>query len=226
MKSELALVTGASGGIGREIALMLAGDDFKVYGVARRASWNSGPVLGLSADLSETPAMDSVVDFVNRQGRLDVLVHAAGVFYQGSDFTEVSHQHWINVQVPYYLTKKLTPLLAQAQGHVFFLNSLCALGTPREKIAQYAASKKALKTVADDLRTELNPLGVRVTSLFLGQVATEMQRKNYELEGWDYQPDSLMQPSDVASAVLDILHLPPRAEITDMTLRSTTVKAA
>jgi len=224
--TKVAVLTGPSGGIGSAILQALVGKGFKVYGIGRTIAEQSVNVLRLKCDLTINDDLDNVVDLISRNTHVNVLIHAAGVFYQGKDFLEVARQHTINVAAPYYLSRGLSGRLAESQGQVIFLNSRAAFGSKRPNMAQYATTKKALKDVADRLRVDLNPMGVRVTSLFLGQVATEMQRKNYEMEGWEYKPESLMQPEDVAEIVLDILNLPHRAEITDITLRSTQVSAA
>lgn len=68
-----------------------------------------------------------------------------------------------------------------------------------------AATKHAMKAVADSLRDEVNAAGVRVTSVFLGRTATEMQRAIFALEGRPYPLERLIQPADVAEVVLSLL---------------------
>jgi len=86
-------------------------------------------------------------------------------------------------------------------------------------VGQYAATKHAMKAIADSLRDEVNAAGVRVTSVFLGRTATEMQRAIFALEGRQYQPGRLIQPADVAEIVLSLLLLPRTTEVTDIVLR-------
>ena len=76
-----------------------------------------------------------------------------------------------------------------------------------------------MKALAEGLREEVNPSGVRVLSLFLGRTATPMQAWTYEQEGREYRPELLMQPADVASVVLNALLLPRTAEVTEIRMR-------
>jgi NADP-dependent 3-hydroxy acid dehydrogenase YdfG len=104
------------------------------------------------------------------------------------------------------------------RGQVVFINSSSAL-TAKPSSAQYDATKHALKAVADSLRGEVNQLGIRVLSVYLGRTATEMQERIHILEGRPYRPDLLLQPEDVASVVINALSLPDTAEVTDIHIR-------
>ena len=86
-------------------------------------------------------------------------------------------------------------------------------------VGQYAATKHALKAVADSLREEVNAQGIRVMSIFLGRTATELQRAVFALEGRPYPPERLIQPADVAEVVLSLLQLSRTCEVTDIVLR-------
>jgi short-subunit dehydrogenase len=85
-----------------------------------------------------------------------------------------------------------------------FINSTAGL-TASANVAQYAATKHALRAIADSLREELNPDGVRVVSVYPGRTATPLQARLHTLEGRDYRPDRLAQPEDVASVVMSAL---------------------
>ena len=76
-----------------------------------------------------------------------------------------------------------------------------------------------MHVIADSLRNEVNGEGVRVLSLFLGRTATERQRAIFALEGRAYPPERLIQPEDVAQAVLAMLRLPRTVEATQLILR-------
>jgi NADP-dependent 3-hydroxy acid dehydrogenase YdfG len=88
-------------------------------------------------------------------------------------------------------------------------------------MGQYAATKHALKAIADGLRQEVAGKGLRVLSLFLGRTATPMQAALCASEGKSYDPTLYIQPEDVAQSILATLDLPRSAEITDLTLRPT-----
>ena len=86
-------------------------------------------------------------------------------------------------------------------------------------MGQYAATQHALRAIADSLRAEVNPQGVRVLSVFPGRTATPMQARLCELEGKAYSPERLIQPEDIASTVIHALTLPRTAEITEISIR-------
>ena len=98
------------------------------------------------------------------------------------------------------------------------MNSTAGL-TARANVSQYAATKHALKAVADSLREEVNADGVRVLSLFLGRTASAMQEFVHDVEGKPYRPDRLIQPDDVAAMILHALSLPHTAEVTEIRMR-------
>ena len=89
----------------------------------------------------------------------------------------------------------------------------------RANVGQYAATKHALKAVADSLRDEVNSDGVRVLSIFAGRTATPMQETIYRLENKAYDAQLLLQPEDIASVVIHALTLPRTAEATDIHIR-------
>jgi len=117
------------------------------------------------------------------------------------------------------LTQQLLPLLAAAHGQVVFINSSVGLTAKRPEIGQYAATKHALRAIADCLREEVNSNGIRVLTVYLGRTATPMQEVLHRLEGVPYNPEALLQPEDVASVVVHALMLPRTAEVTDISIR-------
>jgi NADP-dependent 3-hydroxy acid dehydrogenase YdfG len=86
-------------------------------------------------------------------------------------------------------------------------------------VSQYAATKHALKAVADSLRAEVNSQGIRVLSVYPGRTATPTQESLHALEGKPYRPTRLLQPEDVAAVVMNALCLPRTAEVTDIHIR-------
>jgi NADP-dependent 3-hydroxy acid dehydrogenase YdfG len=112
----------------------------------------------------------------------------------------------------------LLPMLRSRHGQVVFINSSVGTRAPAN-VGQYAATKHALKAIADSLRDEVNADGMRVLSVFLGRTATPMQAAIYEMEGRTYRPELLLQPEDVAAVVINALTLPRTAEVTDISIR-------
>jgi NAD(P)-dependent dehydrogenase (short-subunit alcohol dehydrogenase family) len=232
-EDSVALVTGASGDIGRTIAAALATRGVSLLLVGRKrerleaaASWarqRSPRVEIEKADLTDDAALVAVADRLTSDfGRLDVLVHSAGSYGVGPVETtaveEIDRQWRINVRVPYLLTQRLLPTLRHSGGQIVFVNSSVILSS-RAGLAPYAATKHALRALADCLRHEVNPSGIRVLSVYPGRTATSMQRQIHRLEGKAYEPQRLLQPEDVAEAVVSALTLPRSAELTDLSIR-------
>ena len=224
------MVTGAGSGIGRAIATSLAETCGQVIVVGRNRSRLRSTVAdikrhgarcrGIFADLATTQSLSSVIRVIRLHCEgIDVLVHCAGVFaaepMKASAFDALFAT---NVRAPWMMTRRLLPLLERRSGQVVFVNSSAVLSTD-SGLGPYAASKAALRTVAEVLRTEVNALGIRVLSVYPGRTATPMQRRIHEMEGRTYLPESLLQPSDVSASVLAALALPRTAEVTDLFIR-------
>ncbi|MGH8056985.1 MAG: SDR family oxidoreductase [Candidatus Entotheonellia bacterium] len=230
---QTAVVTGASSGIGSALALGLAAQGAAVClvgrnlerleAVAERARATPARVLIYQADLTRDAHMHALTTRLQRDvGQLDVLVHGAGVIALGpiedTPLEKLDWQYRTNVRAPYALTQAVLPMLRDRQGQIVFINSSVGLNA-RANVGQYAATKAALKAIADSLRQEVNAVGVRVLSVFLGRTASPMQAALYALEGRVYQPDLLMQPEDVAAAIMQALSLPRSVEVTDLHMR-------
>jgi NADP-dependent 3-hydroxy acid dehydrogenase YdfG len=230
---RLAVVTGASSGIGRAIALALARQGVRLCVVGRNserlgqtvaAAQSFVPVTSFQLDLTDETSMQHLVEHLKENARkLDILVHSAGMIQQGlferASIEHLDQQYATNVRAPYLLTQRLLPLLVRARGQIAFINSSVGLSVSRPDIGQYAATKHALKAIADSLRAEVNPQGVRVLSVYLGRTATAMQEALFKQEAKAYRPAKLLQPEDVATMVLAALALPPTAEVTEISIR-------
>jgi short-subunit dehydrogenase len=229
-QGSFALVTGASSGVGRAIALGLSREGAAVGLVGRDlsrlesvAGEGATPMHCYPADLSSDDQQRKLAESVLRDSkRVDVLVHAAGVISRGTvesgAIEEFDSQYRTNLRAPFLLTQLLLPALRQSEGQVVFINSNAAL-RPGAQAGQYAATKAGLRAVADSLRDEVNAAGVRVLTVFIGRTATPMQQALYESEGKPYNPQLLMQAEDVAEIVAGALALPRTTEVTEILLR-------
>ena len=235
LHGKTALITGASSGIGRAIALQLARCKVKLclvgrskpklHEVRKSAEEFSETAIDLPTDLNDVRSVERLVNLIDRKfGELHILVHSAGVIYLertekagGEDF---QLQLATNVMAPYLLTKGLLPFLEKSAGQIVFINSSIVYH-PRAGTTQFAATQHALKGMADNLRAEVNELGIRVLSVFPGRTATPRQQWLHQIEGKPYKPERLLQPEDIATVVVSTLNLPSRAEVTDIHLRPT-----
>jgi NADP-dependent 3-hydroxy acid dehydrogenase YdfG len=223
-----ALVTGASSGIGRAIAEALAGQGASLLLAGRDASrleQVASACRAAGASQVEARVMDLAGEafFGLLPERLDVLVHAAGAHglapVEDTSAALLDEQLAVNLRGPLLLTRAaLSALRASGRGQVVFVNSTQGLSAGRGAAA-YAAAKHGLRAVADSLRQEVNPEGIRVLSIFPGRTATPMQEALFAREGRKWRPEALMQPEDVAAMVLAALLLPRTAEVTELTMR-------
>jgi len=225
--SAVALVTGASSGIGRALARALAREGALLALVGRRPEALDGVgaerVERYRADLAVDADIEQLAARVGEDfGRLDLLIHSAGAISLGplesAPVEDLDRQYRVNVRGPYALTQALLPAIKSSRGQVVFVNS-SAMFSARAGVGAYAATKAALKALADSLRDEVNGDGVRVLSVFPGRTASPMQEALHEAQGQDYRPERLLQPDDVATAVISALRQPRTAEVTDISIR-------
>ena len=229
--NQIAVVTGASSGVGRAIALALAGRGATVCLVGRKlkalesvsSGAGSARFFSYQADLAQDQEIRELAARLRRDvGSIDLLVHSAGIISLGpveqAPVEDFDRQYRTNVRGPYVLTQALLPMFRGSRGEVVFVNSSIGLSA-KAGTAQYSATKHALKALADSLRAEVNSDGRRVLSIFLGRTATPMQHTIHDQEGRDYHPELLLQPEDVAAVVLSAVSLPRTAEVTDINIR-------
>lgn len=224
MTRPTALVTGASRGIGRAVALDL-GQTHHVVLVGRdadaldavRAELSDASVLVLDVADADAVAAAELPD------SLDVLVHSAGIS-RGSEVASTDRAAWrevfeTNVFGVADLTARALPALRDGGGTVVLINSGAGLfSTPGGAV--YSASKFALRTFADTLREEERENGVRVTSVHPGIVDTQMGRGAIE-KNPDGKPERMIAPETIAAAVRAAVEAPPEAQHEMISIRPT-----
>jgi NADP-dependent 3-hydroxy acid dehydrogenase YdfG len=233
LANKVAVVTGASSGIGKAIARALGDEGARVCLIGRTleklediAKLSEKGVHKASArrvDLTCDEDIHALVEELRRSaGRVDMLVHCAGEIHHAqhadASIADFDAQYRSNVRGPYLLTKDLLPLLRVSAGQVVFINSTNGLHA-RARAGQFAATQHAMKAVADTLREEVNSDGIRVLSVFPGRTATPRTKRLFHEEGKVYRPDLLMQPEDVAMMVVHALKMPRTAEVTEIMIR-------
>ncbi|MCE7001034.1 SDR family oxidoreductase [Saccharothrix sp. S26] len=222
MSRPVALVTGASRGIGAAVARVLAPTHDLLLGgrdeVALKALAGSLPsARPWPVELTDPDALAAATADLTR---LDVLVHSAGIAELGP-LADATADTWrrtldVNVVAVAELTRLALPLLRAARGHVVLINSGAGLrANPGWGV--YAASKFALRAFADALRAEEDDL--RVTSVHPGRVDTDMQRGVREQESGDYQPHLYLTADSVARAVATAVHAGDDAHLTEIVVR-------
>lgn len=193
MADRTALVSGAGNGLGRAIAVALAGDGYRVVLTGRRPEplQQTAEVIGVGArvalvDVADPASVERLATEL-ADARIDVLVNNAGVPGPVKPLVEIEPDEWddvfaVNVRGMYLMCRAfLPPMIARGSGDVINLASVSgkrplALRTP------YTASKMAVLGLTNTLGAEVGPAGVRVNSLSPGPVRGERMARNFRLE--------------------------------------------
>ena len=226
MKGQVAVVTGASRGIGRAIAWRLAQADCDLAMVARSEAElrklasdikaAGREALSLVCDLRDESqvrlVMNQALDYF---GRVDVLVNNAGLWHY-APVAELTLQQWdemfdVNLRGAFLCTKYLLPaMIARKKGHIVNIGSVSGLEAEEEG-AGYCATKYGLRGFTQVLEREVAGNGIRVTLVNPGAVNNSLSKDS------DAQAD--IQVQDVAEIVLHALTMPRRANLSDVTMR-------
>ena len=202
----IALVTGATGGIGRLLVKALIDEGYRVVGVGRRREkLEELKALGdfdyIVADLSEPNSTKRIAKALRELGigELDLLVNNAGYairkpLLEHSD-EELERLFKVNVLVPVELTRELLPLLKPGSTVVFVISGVAFVNVP--ELPSYCAAKGALHYLAVNLERELKERGIRVMRVYPKQVKTEFFTRN----NVPY-PKGSIEPEDVVRAII------------------------
>ncbi|QDA60166.1 SDR family oxidoreductase [Hymenobacter jejuensis] len=226
---QVAIVTGASRGIGRATALLLAMQGAKVVCVARSADEleevaHKTHGLAVPADVADEVDAQNVVDeALLHFGRLDILVCNAGV---GSFDTleNVLATEWdrifdVNVKGTFLMCKAVVPhLKLQGSGHIIGITSDVARRTFAHG-SVYGSSKYAQDALLSALRKEVRSFGVKVSSIYPGLVDTHF---NDAQPGSPEAEKTHLKPSDIAQAVRYVLEAPPHVVIDELMIHPLT----
>lgn len=220
---KTALVTGATSGIGRAIALELCRGDYKVYAVGRSlealASLNAEGrnIVPVALDVTDRVAVTDAV----RGLEVDVLVNNAGIMpplgnFADSLVADIDATLDVNLTAALFLTRLIVPQMRERRsGHVIFTGSSAA-HTAHPNIAVYTATKAALSGFAAALRCDLAPFGIRITEIVPGRVETLLYKDilTETSRAAMYANQIAVQPEDVAKMVVAVLDLPQWADVT------------
>ena len=231
------LVTGASSGIGRKIAELLAARGYFVYAGARKPAdiaELSGikNIQGVKLDVTSPADITAAAETVRKAGRgLHGLVNNAGIAILGplveTDETELKTLFDVNVYGPYRVTKAFAPLLIESKGRITTIGSISGI-LSGPLLGAYSMSKHAVEAYADALAAEMAGFGVRVSVIEPGNYRSDIGRNTMaqveaaatRLKGGPYeQPmlsmvaamgryDSYPEPDAVAEAALHALSDP------------------
>lgn len=241
LSGKVALVTGASSGIGEATALSLAQAGATVAISARRADRLAGLVakieavggkaLALPGDMTvEAEACQAVEDTVAQLGRIDILINSAGVMQAGGiencDLDEYRRVFDINLFATLYCSKAAVEhMLRQGGGDIVNISSLAGRkGGPMT--SAYSASKHALNSMTDAMRQELGNRNIRVAILMPGATRTEVGDSISD-PNWraaiqaHVAKDGAVDPSDIGDTIVHMMALPRNVNISEISIRPT-----
>jgi len=226
----VAIITGASRGIGRELAIGLAQDGYNLVMIARSGSALKSvlnEIEGLSptktaqhtihsVDVSDDKLINEVVtDTKERFGKINLLINNAGVYTPGTlDIPVRSFEQMVNVNLkgPFTLMKAVIPIMKeQKSGHVINIASRAGtIGFAGD--GAYGASKFGLVGLNESLYRELAASGISLTAICPSWVKTEMA------EGAPIDESEMIQPNDILKTVRWLLSLSPSVRVRELTL--------
>lgn len=217
LAGRIALVTGASRGIGRACALALACAGAQVIATARtqgalealddeiRAT-GEGQATLVPMDLQDGPGVDQLgLAIHQRHGRLDVLIHAGAMLGGLWPVSHIDPTHWdrltaVNLTSAYRLIRSMEPLLKQSEaGRAIFVTSGVA-AHPKAFWGGYAATKAGMEALVRSWADEIEHTKVRAMILDPGRMRTRMRAEAYPGE----DPNSLPDPSEIGPLVVEL----------------------
>jgi benzil reductase ((S)-benzoin forming) len=185
MTTPLVVITGASSGIGRAVALHFAQLNYHVLAVARRVALLAdlqacapAQIIPVCADISTVSGRDMVIEMIKKIGHLQYLIHNAGIIEPLGQLTQIDFSLWqtmqaVNVDAPLALTQKALPYFSGNDNRILHLSSGAA-HLPLQAMAAYSVSKAALFMMYQLLRDELAGSGISVGSVSPGIIDTAM----------------------------------------------------
>ena len=226
-----AIITGASKGIGRAVAIKLAAEGFNIAICARNPQALEEAKAAIMAKRDHVKILAEVVDMGDKPqvlafgekvrtffgGAPAILVNNAGIFVPGAVHEEedghLENMMAVNLYSAYHLTRDLLPGMKQARkGHIF---NLCSTASHKAypNGGSYSITKFALLGFSQNLREEMKPFNVKVTSISPGPTLTA------SWQGFDGPAERLMEPEDVAAMIWAAYNLSQQAVVEDILMR-------
>lgn len=226
---KVALITGASSGIGRSIARRLSSMGLKLVLVARNqqrldqlVDELGGDVVAISTDLAKADGIQGLArTAVEQFGSIDILVENAGIF-DNRDFTEIEPENVkqmidVNLTSLMLLAQAVLPQMSkQKSGDILVVGSIAGVTDMRNQ-AVYAATKHGVNAFIRSLRRQVQQDGIRVSSVLPGTVATELWGE-IDAAAVDEQVSlgEVLRPEDVAEIVAFMLQQPAHVAIREL----------
>jgi NADP-dependent 3-hydroxy acid dehydrogenase YdfG len=234
LKSKVAIVTGASSGIGAQFSKDLIQRGATVYGLARSTDKLNAikkelgeQFIPVTADITNSAKLEEWVnETFSADHYPDILINNAGLGYFAK-VDDLKLDEWdrmlnVNLSGVFYLTRLIVPLMKENEQvcHIINISSIAGLmGNP--EISAYNATKYGLRGFSDALFKELRYDGIKVSCFFPGSIATNFFDS---MEDVDQHPN-MMHPKDVSNTLIHVLETPDNFLINELIMRPLDPKA-
>lgn len=230
--SKIAVVTGASSGVGRATAISLARAGWQVGLVARRKdALQKTAELALdvaanmhvySLDIADKPAVEAMAkSMLDRFGRIDAVVNAAGTNIPDRSLASLTEEKYrevfdANLTGALYMVQAFLPAMRKQQGGAIVnINSIAGQNASILSGVAYVMSKFALAGLTQSINVEEAKHNIRATSIFPGDINTAILEKRPTPPPQEART-KMMQPQDIADCVMLVLNLPARAVVEEL----------
>jgi NADP-dependent 3-hydroxy acid dehydrogenase YdfG len=232
LKGKVAIITGASSGLGYAVAHLFAREGAVVVANARRRDrleWlvgdiaaNGGQGISIPADVTDPVQVEHLMDqTLSLLGQIDILINSVGAVVKVAPVEQFNDSEWntiwqTNISSVFYTCRAVTPhMKGRRAGTIINVGSRVGK-TAVPNIAPFCAAKFALTGFSQSLAQELRPFNIFVTTVFPGMINTNMQpfRPAAEVRR------QLMSADDVAQAILWACSLPPSVRVDELPLMS------
>lgn len=242
LSAKVAIITGASAGIGEATAIALAAAGVKVAiaarrgdrldGLAQRIAAAGGEALPIVADITDAAQIATLVEKTQATwGRIDILVNNAGIALGGT-LANANPDDWqrmidLNLVALMQTTHAVLPILqAQGAGHIVNVSSVAGR-TVRVGVGAYNVTKWGVNVFSEALRLELSAQNIRVTVIEPGMVNTEISQHTTDPQARQ-RSETLrasitpLESEDIAAAILYAVSQPARVNVNEILIRPTT----
>ncbi|MET0252003.1 MAG: SDR family NAD(P)-dependent oxidoreductase [Novosphingobium sp.] len=241
LNGKAALITGGGTGIGEAAALALAAKGVavavtgrrreKLEGLVGRISADGGKAIAIQSDVAvEADALRAVREAAEQLGRLDIVVNSAGINEYGGVQT-LDLASWrrvidINLMGTIYTCAAAVPILKAAGGGDIVNISSTSGRRAAAAFASYSTSKHGVQGFSESLRQEVGGIGIRVCIIEPGATESEIASSVSDPKAREFMhkhvtKEGAMKASDIADAIVFVVGLPPRANVSTMLVRPT-----
>lgn len=245
MKNRIAIITGATSGIGEATARLLAGQNFDLILCGRRNDRllklqgelsAKTKIITLSFDVRDREAVGKSINGLPEEWKsIDVLINNAGNAHGLSPIQSGNIDDWdamidINVKGLLYVSRVVIPGMTERKsGHIINIGSIAGTEVyPNGNV--YCASKFAVNALTEGMRIDLNPYSIKVTSINPGLVDTEFSKVRFkgdmEKATNVYKGIEPLKADDIADVILYVLSAPKHVVVADLTIFPTAQASA